>query len=278
MGRRWPAQTAVTGACLTTPNQSGFHPIALAVLLAHHPLQRRASALGEISGNTYFVNSMNTILPNTGLHPRFQSANAETIAAIRKWLLSIHELFLRSGFELPRGNARRAMTSDRTQTDLPSNQEREQAGSISAPTPSCPESNGRDPHLLVIIGQSKSRVFRLEANGGTPIQLFPGKAETPPVNERAANTPIEAIQPDSPSGSFGLVAKTLETPGHILLFGTKHGPGSEIDPFLKWIAVHHPDLLPRIIGSVVTDRDRISEGQILKKAEEFYADLRRTDS
>jgi hypothetical protein len=34
---------------------------------------------------------------------------------------------------------------------------------------------------------------------------------------------------------------------------------------------HHPDLAKRIIGSQVVDEHRLTDGQLLAKAREFYA-------
>jgi len=43
-----------------------------------------------------------------------------------------------------------------------------------------------------------------------------------------------------------------------------------MDQFVSWLAVHHPELARRIIGSLVVDENHLTDGQLLGKAREFY--------
>jgi len=44
-----------------------------------------------------------------------------------------------------------------------------------------------------------------------------------------------------------------------------------MDQFVAWLKLHHPKLAKRIIGSLVADEHHLTEGQLLAKAREFYA-------
>ena len=59
--------------------------------------------------------------------------------------------------------------------------------------------------------------------------------------------------------------------GRMLILGTGTGTSSEMDQFVAWLKLHHPDLAKRIIGSLVVDEHRLTDGQLLAKAGEFYA-------
>ena len=77
-------------------------------------------------------------------------------------------------------------------------------------------------------------------------------------------------KPD-PNSFFGSVAKALQAPGRILVFGTGTGTSSEMEQFIAWAELHHPELAKRIIGCLVVDEHHLSLDQLLAKAREFYA-------
>jgi hypothetical protein len=57
----------------------------------------------------------------------------------------------------------------------------------------------------------------------------------------------------------------------VLIFGTGKGKSSEMEQFAGWLKIHHPDLVKRIIASIVVDEHHMTDGQLLEKAREFYA-------
>jgi hypothetical protein len=139
-----------------------------------------------------------------------------------------------------------------------------------------PESNSKDPHLLLTINRHEARIFRLEVSGGNPVQLLP---YAPNDHFRHAHNAKDFTRgQDRPDLNtyFEPVAKALKSPGHILIFGSGTGTGCEMDEFIAWAKIKHPDLTPRIIGSVIVDETHLSDGQILARAHEFYAKLPKT--
>jgi len=46
-----------------------------------------------------------------------------------------------------------------------------------------------------------------------------------------------------------------------------------MEQFIAWMKNHHPELAKRIVGSLVVDEHHLTEGQLLAKAKDFYANL-----
>ena len=70
---------------------------------------------------------------------------------------------------------------------------------------------------------------------------------------------------------LALTLVAVEGARQLLIFGTGTGKSSEMEQFVVWLNVHHPDLADRIIGTVVVDERHLTESQLLAKAREFYA-------
>ncbi len=132
---------------------------------------------------------------------------------------------------------------------------------------------GRDPHLLVVIDHHEARLFRSEVNGGILERILP---HAPDDYFRHAPHSMDFSRgqekPD-PGSFFEPVAKALQIAGQIVIFGTGTGMSSEMDQFVAWVKLHHPELAARIVGTMVVDEHHLTEGQLLAKAREFYANL-----
>jgi hypothetical protein len=74
----------------------------------------------------------------------------------------------------------------------------------------------------------------------------------------------------APNSFFAPIAEILQPGGQILVFGTGTGTSSEMDQFIAWLKLHHPETAGRIVGTLVVDEGHLSEGQLLAKAREFY--------
>ena len=77
-----------------------------------------------------------------------------------------------------------------------------------------------------------------------------------------------------PNSFFEPVVNALQAHGQILVFGSGTGTSSEMDQFISWAKLHHPEVAGRIIGSQVVDEHHLSADQLLAKAREFYASHR----
>lgn len=138
-----------------------------------------------------------------------------------------------------------------------------------------PVKNDIAVHWLLVIDHHEARIFRAEIRGAIPEQILP---HAPADNFRQApnsqNFTRGKEKPD-PSSFFEPVARALQAGGPILVFGTGTGMSSEMDQFMAWAKLRHPDLADRIIGSAVVDEHHLTEGQLLAKAREVYGADRR---
>jgi len=133
-------------------------------------------------------------------------------------------------------------------------------------------SNGRDAHLLLVIGHHEARLFRSEINGGRTEQLLPEESHasfpTSPSSRRKASADTKSIDQDS---FFEPIARALQTTGTILIFGESSATQSEMDNFIAWLKREHPQQAERIIGSVVIEKDQATTDTLLTESREFYA-------
>jgi hypothetical protein len=139
-----------------------------------------------------------------------------------------------------------------------------------------PEAKGSETHWLVVIDHHEARIFRSEMHGAIPHQILPHE---PDDFFRHAHNSLDFSRgqekPD-PNSFFEPLAKELHPPGRILVFGTGTGTSSEMEQFVAWAKLHHPDLAKRIIGAITVDEHHLSENQLLAKAREFYTSIRET--
>jgi hypothetical protein len=134
-----------------------------------------------------------------------------------------------------------------------------------------PATNGREPHLLLVINHHEARLYRSQVSGGVPNVILPHEPSDYFRHAPHSKDFSRGQEKPDPNSFFQPVAEALQAAGQILVFGTGTGMSSEMDQFIAWAKIHHPDLTERIIGAVVIDEHHLTEGQLLAKAREFYA-------
>jgi hypothetical protein len=137
-----------------------------------------------------------------------------------------------------------------------------------------PEADGKGPHLLLVIDHHEARLFRSELHGSVPLQILPHEPDDYFRHAHHSRDFSRGQEKPDPNSFFGPVARALSAAGAILIFGTGTGTSSEMDQFLAWLKRNHPDVARRVIGSLVVDESHLSEGQLLAKARDFYANAR----
>lgn len=126
-------------------------------------------------------------------------------------------------------------------------------------------------HGLLVIDHHEARIFRPESAGAVTLQILP-----PPPDEFFRHAPdskdfARGQEKPDPNSYFPPVVKALEGVGQILVFGTGTGKSSEMDQFVAWAKVRHPDFAARIVGTLVVDESHLTQGQLLEKARAFFA-------
>jgi hypothetical protein len=132
-------------------------------------------------------------------------------------------------------------------------------------------SNGKEVHWLLVIDHRQARIFHAEISDGIPLQILPHKADDYFRHAEDSKETSRGQEKPDPNSFFEPVAKALQAPGPILIFGTGTGAASEALQFVNWSKRHYRALAERIIGSLTVDEHHLSEAQLLAKAREFYA-------
>jgi hypothetical protein len=127
-----------------------------------------------------------------------------------------------------------------------------------------------ETHWLLVIDHHEARIFHAEMIGAIPQRVLPHKPDE--FFRHAHNSKDVSRGQDKPDpiSYFEPIVKVLQAAGPILIFGTGTGTSSEMEQFVAWIKIHHPDLSKRVVGSLVVDEHHLSEGQLLANAREFY--------
>jgi hypothetical protein len=138
------------------------------------------------------------------------------------------------------------------------------------------ETKESETHWLVVIDHHEARIFRSEMHGAVPQRILPHEPDDYFRHAHHSRDFSRGQEKPDPNSFFEPVARALQAPGRILIFGTGTGMGSEMDQFIAWLRHHHPDLAQRIIGCLAVDEHHLSESQLLEKARDFYENARMT--
>jgi hypothetical protein len=138
--------------------------------------------------------------------------------------------------------------------------------------------DGKASHWLLVIDHHDARIYRTELHGAIPEKILPHEPE---AHLRLANDAKDFSRgkdkPD-PNSYFKPVASALQAGGEILIFGTGTGASSEMEQFIAWLKLHHPDLAGRIIGTRVVDEHHLTGDQLLATARDFYTRAAKPDN
>ena len=133
-----------------------------------------------------------------------------------------------------------------------------------------PASEAPLAHWLLVIDHHEVRLFQSEMHGTVPQQLRPHEPGRHFRQAQNSENLSRGKEKPDPNSFFEPVARALQGAGQVLILGTGTGQSSEMDQFIAWLKVHHPELAGRIIGSLVVDENHLTVGQLLGKAREFY--------
>jgi hypothetical protein len=137
-----------------------------------------------------------------------------------------------------------------------------------------PTANGELAHWLLVIDHHEARLFHSEMHGALPQQILPHKPDDYFRHAHHSRDFSRGQEKPDPNSFFEPVAHELQGAGRVLIFGTGTGTSSEMDQFIGWLNRQHPELARRIIGTAVVDSHHLTEGQLLAKARDFYANMR----
>ena len=133
-----------------------------------------------------------------------------------------------------------------------------------------PKTNEEEAHWLLVINHHEARIFRAEMQAAIPLQILPHEPDDYFRHAHNSKEVSRGKEKPDPNSFFEPVARALQAPGHVLIFGAGTGTSSEMEQFIAWVEVHHPELAGRIIGSLVVDERHLTDGQLLAEARKFY--------
>ena len=125
-------------------------------------------------------------------------------------------------------------------------------------------------HWLLVIDHQGARIFRSELHGSLPVNIKPHEPDEYFRHAHHSMDFSRGEEKPDPNSFFEPVAAALQPAGPLLIFGTGTGMSSEMDQFVQWLKIHHPEQAGRILGSVVIDEHHRTAEQLLAKAREFY--------
>ena len=131
------------------------------------------------------------------------------------------------------------------------------------------------PHLLVVLDHHEARVYRTEVHGSEPTSIVPYDPNGYGKHLHSAHEWTDGKRPPERKSYYEAVAKTLRGAEQVLLFGSGTGRSSAMDQLVADLKAHHSDIAEKIIGSVIVDAHHTTEGQLLAKARDFYAEFNR---
>jgi hypothetical protein len=127
-------------------------------------------------------------------------------------------------------------------------------------------------HAILVISYHGADIYPTDATGGAPERIVPedptGKLRT--MHHKANN-------PDGWYGSiekswYAELAAALKPAAEILIIGNGHGHSNGMLQFTQYLAEHDHELMKRIVGSIESDSEDLTEGEILALARQFYGD------
>jgi len=136
--------------------------------------------------------------------------------------------------------------------------------------PAAPAAKGAEASWLLVLNHHEIRLYRSLEPGTVPQLIRPLAPEVALSTVPHEKDFSRGQEKPDPASFFAAVVPALQGAGQILLFGSGTGSGSEMDQFVTWLDLHHPDLAKRIVGTHVVDQHHLSEAQLLAQAREFF--------
>jgi hypothetical protein len=140
---------------------------------------------------------------------------------------------------------------------------------VEGATPSAIEPSG---HAILVINYHGADVYATDATDGAPKRIVP---EDPRGRLRTMHH-----KADSPDGWYGRIpqswyaalAEALRPAREILIIGNGKGHSNGMLQFTQYLAQHDHELMKRIVGSMESDDEDLTEAQVLALAKEFYGE------
>jgi len=127
-------------------------------------------------------------------------------------------------------------------------------------------------HAILVISYHGADIYPTDATNGAPSRIVPqdpsGRLRT--MHHKANN----------PEGWYGRIetswyaelAEALRPAAQIVIIGNGKGHSNATVQFMQYLAQHDHDLMKRIVGSIESDDEGLTEAKLLALAREFYGE------
>jgi hypothetical protein len=127
-------------------------------------------------------------------------------------------------------------------------------------------------HAILVISYHGADIYPTDATKGAPKRIVP---EDPHGRLRTMHH-----KADNPEGWYGRIeeswfaelADALRPAAEILIIGNGKGHSNGTLQFMQYLAQHDHELMKRIVGSIESDEEDLTEAQILALARSFYGE------
>ncbi len=127
-------------------------------------------------------------------------------------------------------------------------------------------------HAILLISYHGADIYPTDASNSAPRRIVP---EDPSGRLRTMHH-----KANNPEGWYGRIerswyaelAEALRPAAQILIIGNGKGHSNGTLQFMQYLAQHDHDLMKRIVGSIESDAEDLTEADILALAREFYGD------
>ena len=136
------------------------------------------------------------------------------------------------------------------------------------------QAGAREPrrHAILVINYHGAEIYPTDATDGAPSRIVPedprGRLRT--MHHKAGNP--EGWYGRIEEGWYADLAKALRPAAEILIIGTGQGHSNGTLRFMQYLAQHDHDLMKRIVGSIETDDEDLTEAKILALARSYYGE------
>ena len=126
-------------------------------------------------------------------------------------------------------------------------------------------------HMLLTIDHKNAKVYRTEVKGTVPETITPHNGLGHETHVHSKHDYSDHIEKPNHNEYFEAITHSLMSAEKVLIFGDGNGSSNTMDLYIAWLTEHHKPLTERILAAVKVDQSHLSEGQLLARAREIYA-------
>ena len=125
-------------------------------------------------------------------------------------------------------------------------------------------------HLLVVINQKETLIFRSENRDSVPERLHPYDP-TGALNRLIHTEGVDRTSQATENLTYYKeIAAALAGAEEVLLMGNGTGASSAMTHLKDFLATHHAEIAEKVVGALTLDLEALTEDQLLREARAFF--------